>query len=45
MTQKKELWDKLVAKEVGARTARFGRRVVVTMRKKRVNFSGRRKRR
>lgn len=32
---KKELWDKLVKKERGARTARFGRRVVVSMRKRR----------
>ncbi len=32
---KKELWAKLVKKEVGARTARFGRRVVVSMRKQR----------
>lgn len=32
---KKRLWDDLVAKEKGARTARFGRRVVVTMRNRR----------
>lgn len=32
---KKELWDKLVSKEKGVRTARFGRRVVVSMRRRR----------
>ncbi len=31
---KKKLWKELVDKEIGARTARFGRRVVVSMRKK-----------
>lgn len=31
---KKKLWQQLVDAEVGARTARFGRRVVVSMRRK-----------
>ena len=30
---KKKLWDELVQREAGARSARFGRRVVVSMRK------------
>ena len=32
---KKKLWDELVEKEKGARTARFGRRVVVKMKNQR----------
>lgn len=32
---KKELWDKLVMQEAGARTARFGRRVVIRMKAQR----------